>query len=68
MPVAWSTWLSQGIADEPDAGGGLMVAAIQLAIMLGAAFGGLLLDHVSLTATLRIARICFHGMAGCCAK
>lgn len=51
MPVAWSTWLSQGIADEPDAGGGLMVAAIQLAIMLGAAFGGLLIDHVSLTAT-----------------
>lgn len=51
MPVAWSTWLSQGIADEPDAGGGLMVAAIQLAIMLGAAFGGLLLDHVSLSAT-----------------
>lgn len=51
IPVAWSTWLSQGIADEPDAGGGLMVAAIQLAIMAGAAFGGLLLDHVSLTAT-----------------
>ena len=27
-----------------------MVAAIQLAIMAGAAFGGLLLDHVSLAA------------------
>ena len=51
IPVAWSTWLSLGIADEPDAGGGLLVAAIQLAIMLGAAFGGFLLDHVSLTAT-----------------
>ncbi|MFZ6721741.1 MFS transporter [Undibacterium sp. Ji49W] len=51
MPVAWSTWLSLDIADEADAGGGLMVAAIQLAIMLGAAFGGLLLDHVSLSAT-----------------
>jgi len=51
IPVAWSTWLSLGIADEPDAGGGLLVAAIQLAIMLGAAFGGLLLDHLSLTAT-----------------
>lgn len=51
MPVAWSTWLSLGIADEPDAGGGLMVAAIQMAIMLGAALGGLLLDHVSLSAT-----------------
>ena len=51
IPVAWSTWLTQGIADDPESGGGLMVAAIQLAIMLGAAFGGLLLDHVSLTAT-----------------
>jgi predicted MFS family arabinose efflux permease len=28
-----------------------MVAAIQLAIMLGAGFGGFLLDHVSLDAT-----------------
>mgnify|MGYP006145770791 CR=1 FL=1 len=51
VPVAWSTWLAQGIADEPDAGGGLMVAAIQLAIMLGAGLGGLLLDHLSLSAT-----------------
>ena len=51
MPVVWSTWLAQGMADEPDAGGGLMVAAIQLAIMLGAALGGLLLDHLSLAAT-----------------
>jgi predicted MFS family arabinose efflux permease len=51
IPVVWSTWLTQGIADEPEAGGGLMVAAIQLAIMLGAAFGGLLLDRVSISAT-----------------
>jgi predicted MFS family arabinose efflux permease len=28
------------------------VAAIQLAIMLGAALGGLLLDHISIAATL----------------
>lgn len=51
IPVAWSTWLAQGIADEPDAGGGLLVAAIQLAIMLGAGLGGVLLDHFSLSAT-----------------
>ncbi len=51
IPVVWSTWLTQGIADEPEAGGGLMVAAIQLAIMLGAAFGGLLLDRASISAT-----------------
>src|SRR3954465_5192704 len=47
IPVAWSTWLTRGIADEPESGGGLMVAAIQLAIMSGAAFGGYLLDHIS---------------------
>jgi predicted MFS family arabinose efflux permease len=52
IPVCWSTWLSKGIADEPDSGGGLMVAAIQLAIMLGGAFGGFLLDRVSITATM----------------
>ncbi|MDQ2988039.1 MAG: MFS transporter, partial [Pseudomonadota bacterium] len=52
LPVAWSTWLSRAVSDEPDSGGGLMVAAIQLAIMLGAALGGLLLDRISIAATL----------------
>jgi predicted MFS family arabinose efflux permease len=50
IPVCWSNWLAQGVADEPEAGGGLLVAAIQLAIMLGAALGGWLLDHFSITA------------------
>ena len=52
IPVAWSTWLSKGISDEPESGGGLLVGAIQLAIMFGATFGGLLLDHLSVAATL----------------
>jgi predicted MFS family arabinose efflux permease len=52
IPVAWSTWLSKGIRDEPESGGGLIVGTIQLSIMLGAAFGGLLLDHISIAATL----------------
>ena len=52
IPVAWSTWLTRGVRDAPESGGGLMVAAIQLSIMSGAAFGGLLLDHFSVTATL----------------
>lgn len=51
LPVAWAAWLTKGIRDEPESGGGLMVGAIQLAIMLGAAFGGLLLDHLSVAAT-----------------
>ncbi|TCK72494.1 MFS transporter [Acidipila rosea] len=52
IPVCWSTWLTKGISDEPESGGGLMVGAIQLSIMLGAGFGGLLLDHISVAATL----------------
>jgi predicted MFS family arabinose efflux permease len=51
VPVSWFNWLAQSVQDEPEAGGGLMVAAIQLAIMLGAALGGILLDHFSVAAT-----------------
>lgn len=52
IPVCWSTWLTKGIGDEPESGGGLLVGGIQLSIMLGAAFGGMLLDHISAAATL----------------
>lgn len=52
IPVTWSTWLTKGISDEPESGGGLLVAAIQLAILLGASFGGVLLDQVAIAATL----------------
>jgi predicted MFS family arabinose efflux permease len=51
VPVSWFNWLAQAVRDEPEAGGGLMVAAIQLAIMFGAAMGGMLLDHFSIAAT-----------------
>lgn len=50
---AWgSTWLTKGISDEPESGGGLLVVAIQLSIMLGAFLGGMLLDHISIAARL----------------
>ncbi|MES2716081.1 MAG: cyclophilin-like fold protein [Pseudomonadota bacterium] len=52
IPVSWFNWLTQGVPDEPEAGGGLMVAAIQFAIMLGAGLGGLLLDHLSIVAPM----------------
>ncbi len=51
IPVTWSTWLARVIRDAPEAGGGLLIAAIQLEIMAGAALGGLLLDHISVAAT-----------------
>jgi predicted MFS family arabinose efflux permease len=43
-PVAWWTWLARTIPDDAEAGGGLMVAVVQLAITAGAAGGGLLFD------------------------
>jgi predicted MFS family arabinose efflux permease len=43
-PVAWSTWLTRTLPEDAEAGGGLMVAIIQLAITLGATVGGLIYD------------------------
>ena len=43
-PTGWWTWLSRTLPHDAEAGGGLMVAVIQLAITLGAALGGWLVD------------------------
>jgi predicted MFS family arabinose efflux permease len=51
VPVAWWTWLSRALPDDAEAGGGLMVAVIQLAIAAGAAGGGFLFDAAGHRAT-----------------
>lgn len=51
MSVIWMTWMSRNVDDAPEAGGSLMVAGVQAAIMLGAVLGGLLLDGMSVYAT-----------------
>lgn len=43
-PVGWWSWIAQAMPQNAEAGGGLMVAVIQLAIALGSTVGGLLLD------------------------
>ena len=50
-PVGWWTWLAQTLPQDAEAGGGLMVAVVQLAIMLGATLGGLLFDVSGYRAT-----------------
>lgn len=52
MSVIWMTWMSQNVDDAPEAAGSLMVATIQTSILLGAVVGGLLLDGLSIFATL----------------
>lgn len=47
VPVAWTTWITREIADEAESAGGLIVAAIQVAIALGAAVGGGIMEQSS---------------------
>lgn len=56
-PVAWNTWLTRSLPHEIEAGGGLMVAIIQLAITLGATAGGLLFDWQGYQATFILSAI-----------
>jgi predicted MFS family arabinose efflux permease len=50
-PVGWWTWVARTAADNAEAGGGLMVAVVQLAIATGAGFGGILFDRRGYQAT-----------------
>lgn len=43
-PVGWWTWIAQAMPHDAEAGGGLMVAVVQLAIALGSTVGGALFD------------------------
>ena len=40
VPVGWSTWVARSVPDEAESAGGVLVAAVQLAIAAGAAAGG----------------------------
>lgn len=50
-PVGWWTWLARTLPDSAEAGGGLMVAVVQLAIASGAIVGGVLFDMSGYRAT-----------------
>ena len=43
-PVGWWSWIADAMPTDAEAGGGLMVAVIQLAIALGSTMGGVLFD------------------------
>ncbi|MGE7962233.1 MFS transporter [Pseudomonas sp. NPDC089918] len=53
-PVGWWTWLARTLPDAAEAGGGLMVAIIQLAITSGATIGGLVFDLSGYRATFEL--------------
>lgn len=53
-PVGWWTWLARTLPDDAEAGGGLMVAIIQLAIATGATVGGFVFDLSGYRATFEL--------------
>lgn len=50
-PVGWWSWVARTLPEDAEAGGGLMVAVVQLAITCGAVTGGLLYDAGGYVAT-----------------
>lgn len=48
--VGWSTWIARVYPDHAESAGGMLVAAIQGAMMLGALLGGALVDGVGAAA------------------
>ncbi len=70
-PVGWWTWLARTLPEDAEAGGGLMVAVVQLAITLGATVGGVVYDtlgavpeFLSSAALLGVAAIAAFAVAG----
>lgn len=45
-PTGWWTWIARTLPDDAEAGGGLMVAVIQLSIALGSTAGGVVFDRM----------------------
>jgi predicted MFS family arabinose efflux permease len=50
-PVGWWSWVARTLPQDADAGGGLMVAVIQLSIALGSTVGGVLFDSIGYRGT-----------------
>jgi predicted MFS family arabinose efflux permease len=63
-PVGWWTWLARTLPHNAEAGGGLMVAVVQLSIMLGALLGGVLFDLSGYRATFVLSAALLVAAAG----
>lgn len=56
-PVGWWTWVAKTMPQNAEAGGGLMVAVVQLAIALGSTVGGLLFDMSGYKSTFAVSAV-----------
>ncbi len=50
-PVGWWSWIAHALPNDAEAGGGLMVAIVQLSIAVGSTLGGVLFDRLGYQST-----------------
>lgn len=53
-PAGWWTWIARTLPNNAEAGGGLMVAVVQLSIALGSTVGGVLFDTSGYQSTFAV--------------
>lgn len=53
-PTGWWAWLTRTLPEDAEAGGGLMVAVVQLAIALGSTLGGITFDNYGWQSTFAL--------------
>ncbi|MEX9841277.1 MFS transporter [Providencia rettgeri] len=56
-PVGWWSWIPRIFSNSAEAGGGLMVAVIQLSIACGASVGGIIFDLMGYESTFAISAL-----------
>ncbi len=56
-PTGWWTWIARTLPEDAEAGGGLMVAVIQLSIALGSTAGGVVFDTFGWQSTFALSGI-----------
>jgi len=63
-PVGWWSWLARTLPKDAEAGGGLMVAVVQMCIALGSTIGGILFDGSGYRTTFAASAALLLGAAG----
>lgn len=63
-PTGWWTWIARTLPEDAEAGGGLMVAVIQLSIALGSTAGGLVFDSLGWRSSFGLSSVLLLGAVG----
>ena len=54
VPVGITTWMFEAVPNQPEVGQALLVTVAQIALALGALFGGVMVDHFGIPSALTL--------------